>query len=195
MLLGFLNGDYARVADVHFRAGYVPANQSRDAFTQACRAIGEPILGLPMHEISIARLLAQLFQVTEVFEMETQPQLLLLQKTLLTAEGVGRKLNDRINMWTLARPMIEGWMRANRSPEARARNLVNDLLASLERLPVLARNLEAVAAMTAEGGLKLHPETVRQLAAAHGRQNPLWPLWLAVAALAAILALVLAGLV
>jgi ubiquinone biosynthesis protein len=193
MLLGFLNGDYARVADVHFRAGYVPAHQSRDAFTQACRAIGEPILGLPLQEISIARLLAQLFQVTETFEMETQPQLLLLQKTLLMAEGVGRRLNDRVNMWTLARPLIEEWMRDNRSPEARLRNLLADLLAGLERLPALARNLEAMAGMAAEGGVKLHPETLRQLAAAHGRQTPIWPLWLAVTALAAALALALAG--
>jgi len=193
MLLGFLNGDYARVADVHFRAGYVPAHQSRDAFTQACRAIGEPILGLPLQEISIARLLAQLFQVTETFEMETQPQLLLLQKTLLMAEGVGRRLNDRINMWTLARPLIEEWMRENRSPEARLRRVLDEALAGLERLPGLARDLEAAARMASEGGLKLHPETLRLLAANQGRGAPVWPLWLAVAALAVTLALALSG--
>jgi ubiquinone biosynthesis protein len=195
MLLGFLNGDYARVADVHFRAGYVPAHQSRDRFMQACRAIGQPILGLPLQEISVARLLAQLFQVTETFEMETQPQLLLLQKTLLMAEGVGRTLNDRVNMWTLARPLIEDWMRENRSPEAQLRNLSEDLWAGMERLPAFARNLEAAVAMLADGGLKLHPETVRQLAAAHARRAPLWPLWLAVGALAVVLALALLGVV
>ena len=87
MLIGFLSGDYRRVAEVHFDAGYVPPARSVDAFTQACRSIGEPILGQPLHEISIARLLAQLFQVTEQFEMETQPQLLLLQKTMVQVGG------------------------------------------------------------------------------------------------------------
>ncbi len=194
MLLGFLNRDYARVADVHFRAGYVPAHQSRDAFTQACRSIGEPILGLPMQEISIARLLAQLFQITETFEMETQPQLLLLQKTLLMAEGVGRRLNDRVNMWTLARPLIEDWMRENRSPEARLKNLVADAAAVLERLPALLHDIEVAAAQAADGGLRLSPETLRQLAAQQGRGPALWPLWVAVACLAmAIAALIWTG--
>ena len=93
MLIGFLTGDYRRVAEVHFDAGYVPRRRSLDAFTQACRSIGEPILGRPLHEISIARLLAQLFQVTGQFEMETQPQFLLLQKTMVLVEGVGRRLD------------------------------------------------------------------------------------------------------
>src|SRR3546814_14317447 len=74
-----------------------------------------------MHEISVARLLAQLFQVTETFEMETQPQLLLLQKTMLVAEGVGRRLDPTTNMWMLAQPLMEEWMRENRGPEARLR--------------------------------------------------------------------------
>ena len=99
MLVGFLTGDYRRVAEVHFTAGYVPKRRSLDAFTQACRSIGEPILGRPLHEISIARLLAQLFQVTEQFEMETQPQLLLLQKTMVLIEGVGRRLDPTVNIW------------------------------------------------------------------------------------------------
>ncbi len=119
MLLGFLNGDYRRVAEVHFLAGYVPAHQNIENFTQACRAIGEPLMNKPLHEISIGRLLAQLLAVTEQFEMETQPQLLLLQKSMLTAEGVGRALNPDINMWELARPLIEDWMREHRGPEAR----------------------------------------------------------------------------
>ncbi|MGB8274244.1 MAG: 2-polyprenylphenol 6-hydroxylase [Alphaproteobacteria bacterium] len=184
MLLGFLNGDYARVAEVHFRAGYVPADQSLDRFTQACRAIGEPILGLPMHEISIAHLLGQLFEVTESFEMETQPQLLLLQKTMLVAEGVGRKLNDRVNMWTLARPLIEDWMRRNRSPEARVRDLASEAVAGLERLPGLLKDIERAAATIADGGIRLHPESIRALGGGNGGKPRIWPLWLAVAALA-----------
>src|SRR5947209_8166801 len=161
MLLGFLSGDYRRVAEVHFVAGYVPARQSVDAFTQACRSIGEPILGRPMNEISLARLLAQLFQVTEQFEMETQPQLLLLQKTMVLAEGVGRNLAPELNMWTLARPLIEDWMRTNRGPEARALDVAAEISALLERLPRLVRNLEQATAQFCEGGVRLHPDSIR----------------------------------
>jgi ubiquinone biosynthesis protein len=185
MLIGFLNADYARVAEVHFRAGYVPEGKSLDAFTQACRSIGEPILDRPTHEISIARLLAQLFHVTETFEMETQPQLLLLQKTMLVAEGVGRRLNDRVNMWELARPFIEDWMRDSHSPEVRVRDAAGELLSGLERLPGLIRDVETATAMIAEGGLRLHPDSLRALGARRNRRGNLWPLWAAVAALAA----------
>ncbi len=153
MLLGFLTGDYRRVAEVHFDAGYVPARQSLDAFTQACRSIGEPIFGRPMHEISLARLLAQLFEVTEQFEMETQPQLLLLQKTMLVAEGVGRTLDPSVNMWALAQPLIEEWMRENRGLEARLLDAAGDIARTLERLPALVRNLETAAAGLAADGL------------------------------------------
>ena len=93
LLVAFLRRDYRAVAEVQFRAGYVPADQSREMFAQACRSIGEPIFGKPSHEISIARLLAQLLRVTEQFEMAVQPQLLLLQKTMLMAEGMGTRLN------------------------------------------------------------------------------------------------------
>ena len=144
MLTGFLNRDYRRVAEVHFEAGYVPRHKSVDGFTQAIRAIGEPILGRPLHEISLARLLAQLFQVTETFEMETQPQLLLLQKTMLVAEGVGRMLDPSVNMWLLAEPMIETWMRENRGPEARLRDVVDGAMVRLESLPGLMTRAEAV---------------------------------------------------
>ncbi len=163
MLIGFLSGDYRRVAEVHFEAGYVPANQSVDHFTQACRSIAEPILGLPMHEISIARLLGQLFQVTEQFAMETQPQLLLLQKSMLVAEGVGRTVDPTINMWQLARPLIERWMIANLGPEARLRNGVNGLRSAVERLPRFMNDVERVASMLGDGGLRLHPDTVKSL--------------------------------
>ena len=145
MLIGFLDRDYKRVAEVHFEAGYVPARKSVGAFTQAIRSIGEPILGKPLHEISLARLLAHLFQVTETFEMEAQPQLLLLQKTMLVAEGVGRTLDPTINMWSLARPLIEEWILVNRGPEARLRDMVTDTVSTLEQLPQLLGRAEAVA--------------------------------------------------
>jgi len=145
MLIGFLDRDYKRVAEVHFEAGYVPARKSVGAFTQAIRSIGEPILGKPLHEISLARLLAHLFQVTETFEMEAQPQLLLLQKTMLVAEGVGRTLDPTVNMWSLARPLIEEWILVNRGPEARLRDMVTDTVSTLEQLPQLLGRAEAVA--------------------------------------------------
>ncbi|HZS82795.1 MAG TPA: 2-polyprenylphenol 6-hydroxylase [Stellaceae bacterium] len=188
MLLGFLSGDYRRVAEVHFNAGYVPPDQSVDAFTQACRAIGEPILGRPLHEISLGRLLAQLFGVTEQFKMETQPQLLLLQKTMVLAEGVGRHLDPQINMWTLARPLIEDWMRTNRGPEARLLDAAAEAASLLDRLPPLLRNLERLAAQFAEGGMRLDPDSIALLIKrGEDASHPLaLPLWLAICALVAI---------
>jgi ubiquinone biosynthesis protein len=187
MLIGFLNGDYAAVAEVHFRAGYVPATQSVGAFTQAARAIAEPIFGRPLHEISLARLLAQLFQVTDQFQMETQPQLLLLQKSMLVCEGVGRKLMPDVNMWSLARPLIEDWMMKNRGVEARVRYALGEAVARIEELPVFVDNLEKSAAMLASGGLRLHPDA---LAALGGGRRSLWP-WVALAAVAAAIAAIL----
>ncbi len=146
MLMGFLDGDYRQVADVHFRAGYVPATQSRDLFMQACRSIGEPIFGRPLADISLAALLGQLFAITEQFHMEAQPQLLLLQKTMLVAEGVGRALNPNVNMWTLARPLIEDWMIEHRGPEARLRRGLEDAVQTVRRLPALIDAVEVLAA-------------------------------------------------
>ena len=188
MLLAFLQRDYRRVAEVHFQAGYVPAHMSRDAFTQACRSIGEPILGLPLEQISLARLLAQLFQVTEQFEMETQPQLLLLQKTMLVAEGVSRKLSTTVNMWVLAQPLIEEWMWENRGPQARLRDAAETALTQLERLPLLLDRIDLAGKMVEEGGMRLHPETE---AALRNRDNGLWP----AAIVAAATALVTVGVV
>jgi ubiquinone biosynthesis protein len=186
MLLAFLTGDYRRVAEVHFEAGYVPAQQSLEAFAQACRSIGEPIMGRPLHEISLGRLLAQLFQVTEQFQMETQPQLLLLQKTMVLAEGVGRLLDPTVNMWSLALPHIESWMRENRGPEARLRLAASDTVDTLQRLPSLIRNLEKVATVLAEGGLPLHPETLMAIARRDAVEFLGVPLWIVAIGLAII---------
>jgi ubiquinone biosynthesis protein len=177
MLTGFLTGDYRTVADVHFRAGYVPASKSIGAFMQACRAIGEPIRNRPLDEISLGRLLGQLFQVTAEFEMETQLELLLLQKSMLLAEGVGRKLAPDINMWTLARPLIEDWMRANRGPDAIVAEVASAAGEALRRLPTLAGQLERIVVELAEGGLRVHPESLAALAASRRRGRVL--LWLA----------------
>ena len=188
MLTGFLTGDYQHVAEVHFRAGYVPAHKSLQAFTQACRSIGEPIQGRPSAEISLAGLLAQLFRITEQFEMETQPQLLLLQKTMLMAEGVGRRVNDQVNIWELARPLIEQWMMENRSPQARLRQAAAEAVQVIERLPTLTERVERIIDEFSNDGLRLHPETVRRFGQYRNRWQ--WyrsPLWLAVLALIVIL--------
>ncbi len=190
MLIGFLNGDYRRVAEVHFELGFVPSDQSVDTFTQACRSIAEPILGLPLHEISIARLLGHLFEVTETFSMETQPQLLLLQKSMLVAEGIGRRLDPSVNMWQLARPLIEKWMRRNLGPEARVREAVTGTITSLERLPRVLAGLEKSTTMLLEGGIRLHPDTVREMMGRNGKKRlPAWLPWLIAAGLAVALAL------
>jgi ubiquinone biosynthesis protein len=187
MLVAFLNGDYRRVAEVHFEAGYVPGDQSVEAFAQAARAIGEPILGRPLAEISLGRLLAQLFQVTEQFAMETQPQLLLLQKTMVLAEGIGRQLDPTVNMWILARPMVEQWMRDNRGPEARLRDAAAELGAAVERLPTTLRRIDEIVRVVAEeGGVPLHPEALEALARRGALELLGLPLWIIAIALAAI---------
>ena len=173
MLLGFLTRDYRRVAEVHFEVGYVPSNRSIDAFIQACRSIGEPILGRAANEISIAQLLAHLFRITETFAMETQPKLLLLQKNLLLAEGLGRRLNPEINIWQLAQPLIEAWAVENLGPEARFRDGVAEGLDALHKLPRLASEAEAALAGLSNGGLKLHPDTVTRLAKNNRRGSAL----------------------
>lgn len=173
MLVGFLNGNYRRVAEVHFQAGWVPADKSIDMFTQACRSIAEPILGRPANEISIARLLGQLFEVTETFAMEAQPQLLLLQKSMLVAEGIGRRLAPEVNMWELARPLIESWMMDTIGPGARIKDNIGSLFATLESLPRLVAHAEETVAALRSGGLKLHGDSVKVI----GRRG-VFPGWL-----------------
>lgn len=145
LLIAFLQGDYHTVAEVQFRAGYVPPDKSIEVFAQACRSIGEPIFGKASHDISIARLMAQLFRVTEQFEMAVQPELLLLQKTMLMAEGMGVRLNPEVNIWELAQPLIEDWMIGNFGPRARLRRASEEAWRTLQRLPRIAEHLEIVA--------------------------------------------------
>ncbi len=190
MLLGFLSGDYRRVAEVHLAAGYIPRDSSVAAFTQACRSIGEPILGRPLHEISLARLLAQLFRVTEQFRMETQPQLLLLQKTMVQVEGLGRRLDPSVNIWALARPLVEAWMRDNRGPEAQLRQRVGAFAETLDELPRLLRGLGRLVEDWSQEGVFLHAESLAAQAERRGRQLPylVVPLWIAALALIAMAA-------
>lgn len=194
MLLGFLTRDYRKVAEAHVRAGFVPGHKSTDGFAQACRSIAEPILGKPISEISIARLLGQLFQVTETFEMQTQPQLLLLQKSMLLAEGVGRTLAPNSNMWEMARPLIEVWMRDRLGPEAVVTDTAANAISTLEKLPRIIDRVDAISTDMTQGGLKLHPDTARALRGetsdgTRQRRWPIWAPWLIAAGLLAALVL------
>ena len=190
MLVGFLTADYRRVAEVHFRAGYVPARKNMDNFTQAIRSIGEPLLGLPLAEISVARLLAQLFQITEMFEMETQPQLLLLQKTMMQAESLGRILNPHANIWALAQPLVERWVIENLGPQARVKQAAVETAQSFERLPALMLEAEKAARSLSEEGLRLHPDTAAAIGAGR-KPRLLVPLWAWAALIAFLLGLAL----
>ena len=167
MLLGFLNGDYERVAEIHVDAGYIPANAKLEDFTLALRSIGEPIRGKPLQQISFARVLGQLFSISETFKMEVQPQLLLLQKNMLMAEGISRQIAPHLNIWTLAQPLIEDWMRENRGPEARFLEAAEDSLRMIRRLPPLIAHLDRLASQLANTGLKLNPEVLNVI----NRQN------------------------
>lgn len=118
ILFGFIRKDYRRVAEVHFEAGYVPADQDIDLFAQALRSVGEPIFGMEASRISMARLLTYLFEVTERFGMETRTELILLQRTMVVVEGVARSLNPHINIWKVARPVVEEYIQENVGPKA-----------------------------------------------------------------------------
>ncbi len=113
ILYGLISRDYRRAAEVHFWAGYVPPHHPVEVFAQALRAIGEPIHGRTAEEISMADLLGQLFAYTEVFDMQTRPELILLQKSMVIVEGVARGLDPALNMWVAAEPVAKTWIEDN----------------------------------------------------------------------------------
>ena len=127
ILFGFIRKNYRRVAEVHFEAGYVPPDRNIDEFARALRAVGEPIFGMDATRISMARLLAYLFDVTERFGMETRTELILLQRTMVVVEGVARTLYPQINIWKVAQPIVEDYIRDNVGPKALARDLAETL--------------------------------------------------------------------
>jgi len=134
ILWGFLRRDYRRVAEVHIDAGYVPARHSIDAFAQALRAVGEPIFGRPAREVSMGRLLGQLFEITALFEMNLRPELVLLQKTMASVEGVARRIDPDHDIWEAARPIVERWIARELSPMAQGRRLAERGLRAVEGL-------------------------------------------------------------
>ncbi|MGC9954608.1 MAG: 2-polyprenylphenol 6-hydroxylase [Rhizomicrobium sp.] len=187
-LAGFLARDYMRVAQVHYDANFVPRHYPIETFAQALRAVGEPIFGRPAREVSMAKLLQQLFDTTRRFDMQAQPQLLLLQKTMVVVEGVARGLDPDFDIWAASRPVVERWMLDRLGPEARLREAAEGmgvLGRVAQQLPQLLRNAEVISAMLAGGGLRLHPDTARQIAQAQlDRTHHLRiALWLAAGAL------------
>ena len=143
ILFGFIRRDYKRVAEVHFEAGYVPANQDVDEFARALRAVGEPIFGMDATHISMGRLLNYLFEVTERFGMETRTELILLQRTMVVVEGVARSLDDHMNIWEVARPVVEDYIKQSIGPRAALRDFGKTALVLARfgpRLPGLVEN-------------------------------------------------------
>lgn len=168
ILYGFIRRDYDRVADVHFDAGYVSRKESHEEFAQAMRAIADPIMDLPVEEISAGKLLAQLFATTERFNMRTQPQLLLLQRTMVMAEGMALHLHPKSNMWQISEPVVEHWVRSNLSPEVQLADAINQLPRLVERLPSRIERWLA----EEENGAAPEPEITPLPVARNGR---LWP--------------------
>ena len=144
ILFGFIRRDYKRVAEVHFEAGYVPADKDVDEFARALRAVGEPIFGMDATRISMARLLTYLFEVTERFGMETRTELILLQRTMVVVEGVARSLNPHINIWEVASPIVTNYIAKSIGPRAVLHDLANtaQVLARFgPRLPALVEEM------------------------------------------------------
>ena len=192
-LAGFLARDYVRVAQVHFDVGFVPPIHNVETFAQALRAVGEPIFGLTAREVSMARLLEQLFETTRRFDMQLQPQLVMLQKTMVVVEGVARSLDPAFDIWEASRPAIEAWMIDNLGPEARLREAADGLtnLGKLaQNIPQLLRDTELIAAQLADGGLRLHADSVRAIAFTQMRRtrHVRIAIWIAAGALGIIAA-------
>jgi len=177
ILYGFIVRDYRRVAEVHFEAGYVPRAHDIDAFAQAIRAIGEPIHGQPAETISMARLLTLLFEVTELFDMATRPELVLLQKTMVVVEGVARTLDPAFNMWKSSEPVVGDWIRANLGPRGLledAREGASALLSLARQAPELAERTERLSReidAMAENGLRFDDATADKIGRAEARRT------------------------
>lgn len=145
ILHGFVTGDYTEAAAAHFDAGYVPRIHSVEEFAQGLRAIGEPIADRPASEVSMARFLGQLFEYTAVYDMQTRPELILLQKNLVIAEGVARSLNPELNLWRAAEPVVKEWLTARLGPKAKAQKVITSLKAidrALDDIPSHLATLE-----------------------------------------------------
>lgn len=194
ILHGLITRDYMRAAEVHFWAGYVPPHHPVTVFAQALRAIGEPIQGRSAEELSMADLLGQLFAYTEVFDMQTRPELILLQKSMVIVEGVGRSLDPGLNLWAAAEPVAKTWIEQNLGAVGRLREVgegANTMAMVLAELPAVLTQAERAAtglADMARDGLRLDEATIRGLAREEARHD--WwtrlAVWIGALALAAL---------
>jgi ubiquinone biosynthesis protein len=192
ILLGFITRDYRRTAQVHFEAGYVPAHHSVESFAQAIRAIGEPIHNRTAEDISMAKLLTLLFEVTGLFDMRTRPELIMLQKTMVVVEGVARSLDPRLDMWTTSEPVVREWILRNAGPTSQIEGAVRGIGEAgqlLARLPSLVQRALRIAEQidnATRDGLALAPESVVALTEGEQRRRQ-WgtvALWVIAALLA-----------
>jgi ubiquinone biosynthesis protein len=161
ILYGFIKRDYKKVAEIHFLAGLVPKKISKDDFAQALRSIGEPIFGQAAKNISGSKLLSQLFEITERFDMQTQIQLLLLQKTMVVVEGVARKLDPDTNIWNVSRPILEEWLKEVKNPVNKVGEVISEaseVIKRLPELPIIMDRANDVMTLISEG--KFNPNTL-----------------------------------
>jgi ubiquinone biosynthesis protein len=175
ILYGFIRRDYRRIAEVHIEAGYVPARHAVDDFAQALRAIGEPIHGQRASDISMARLLSLLFEVTDLFDMQTRPELLLVQKTMVVVEGVSRSLDPDFDMWTASEPVVRDWIERYLGPAGQLQRAAEGvgalgrLVTELPRLAERAERLSAELDRMGERGIRLDPVTVADIGRSEAR--------------------------
>ena len=177
ILYGFIVRDYRRVAEVHFEAGYVPRQHNVSAFAQAIRAIGEPIHGQSADTISMAKLLTLLFEVTDLFDMATRTELVLLQKTMVVVEGVARTLDPAFNMWKTSEPVVSDWIAGNLGPRgvlSDARDAGRALISLARQAPDIAVRTERLSReidLMAEHGLRFDEATARAIGKAEARHT------------------------
>ena len=142
ILYGFIQRDYKKVAEVHIVAGLVPRGVNLEELAQALRSIGEPIFGQTVKDISGGKFLKQLFSITEKFNMQTQPQLLLLQKMMVVVEGVARKLNPDTNIWKTSKPVLEKWLKETKDPISNITETIKESAEAIKRLPELPKIMD-----------------------------------------------------
>lgn len=192
ILFGFITRDYKRVAEVHFEAGYVPPIHSVEEFSQALRAIGEPLHTANAQDISMARLLTLLFEVTALFDMRTRTELVLLQKTMVVAEGVARSLDPTLNIWRTSDPVVRSWIEDNLGPKAKledAGRAAIEVAKFTTRLPKILNDAEAAVETLASAGtkgLRLSEDSLEGLARARHRSDRWFMLAVVLVALLAI---------
>ncbi|MEM6414915.1 MAG: 2-polyprenylphenol 6-hydroxylase [Pseudomonadota bacterium] len=174
ILHGFITRDYDRTAKAHFDAGYVPAHHSIDQFAQALRAVGEPLYGRDADKMDMSRVLQQLFDVTDLFDMHLRPELVLLQRTMVIIEGVARSLDPQTNLWDAATPIVRDYIAEAIGPRRQIDRLVEATEKAIDIAPRLPHYLEAIGEAStriSEDRLELSDTTTKALARAVSREG------------------------